>query len=117
MILMISNPRGNEIGSCTELTGHPYRCGCLECRAWRDFLPMYRSYREAKTLRLWPLYLRAFVNEEPGAKEDFYREFPLNRHERRKLEAKVRKVNAKRKPGYQAKSRIISDELESGGTS
>lgn len=85
------------IGTDTELTGHPHRCACLECRAWRDFRPMYAAYREARRARLWALYLAAFAvpDPAPGAREAFYAEVPMNRHRRRALEARARRITGR----------------------
>lgn len=81
-----------EIGTDTELINHPHFCGCMECRAWREFMPMFNQYREARKLRLWDLFIRGFNLNEPDARAEFYAEVPMNRHARRKLEAKARKL-------------------------
>lgn len=86
-----------ELNSKTELYGHPSNCGCIECQAWREFRPMWNEYTDAKTSRLWEIYVRAFIRNEPGAREEFYSEVPMNRQRRRALEAKARKLNGKRK--------------------
>lgn len=84
------------IGTETELCGHPHKCECIECRAWREFRSMWEEYRQARTERLWEIYVHAFVNDEPEARAEFYRETSLNRHARRRLESKARKINGRK---------------------
>ena len=90
---MSRRQQSQPIGSATELDGHPSRCGCLECRAWREFRPMFASYQESRDLRRWEEFLRAFVVGDAAARERFYAEVPMSRHQRRAMEAKARKIN------------------------
>jgi hypothetical protein len=83
-------------GTNTELDGHPPRCGCLECRAWREFQPMYENYQHARRLRLWEEFLLAFYKNDPAARARFYAEVPMNRHQRRRLEARARRLRQRR---------------------
>jgi len=82
----------NVIGTDTELSGHPDNCDCPECKAWREFQPMYKDYTEARSLRLWEIYIKGFALNEPDARTEFYAEVPMNRHARRRLESKARKL-------------------------